>query len=73
MLRWSTGAEERRRKLERELAKPLDAASLEKVERWLRNIEAREAWLNARLNHLLAVKALLADALRREAPQASTY
>jgi hypothetical protein len=63
--RWVATAAERRRALERQLlAGPLTPAAREKLERWLRNLEAREAWQSARLEHTVAVKQLLIEALR---------
>jgi hypothetical protein len=66
LLRWRAAAEARRRKLERELAAPMDSATRERVQRWLRNIEGREAWQSARLDHLVKVKLLLTHALERD-------
>lgn len=63
--RWVATAAERRRALERQLlAGPLTPAAREKLERWLHNLEAREAWQAARLEHTVAVKQLLIEALR---------
>jgi hypothetical protein len=63
--RWVATAAERRRALERQLlAGPLTPAAREKLERWLNNLQAREAWQVARLDHTVAVKQLLIEALR---------
>jgi hypothetical protein len=65
LLRFRARAEVWRRSLERELlAAPLTASDRERMTRWLNNLRAREAWEAARLEHTVAVKRLLLEALR---------
>ena len=67
--RWRVRAEERRRFIERKLlSESMDVdARLRRISQ-LRNLEAREAWLVARLEHVTALKRLVMDALHRSAP-----
>jgi hypothetical protein len=67
LMRWRAASEARRRKLEQDLTPPLDDATREKVSLLLRNIEGREAWQAARLDHLVQMKVLLTRALAHDA------
>ena len=65
--RFKANAEAWRRKLQRELLlAPLTAAERERIMRWLINLRAREAWQAARLEHTIATKRLLIEALGEE-------
>jgi hypothetical protein len=64
VLRFKANAEAWRQKLQREfLLAPMTAADRERITRWLSNLRGREAWQAARLEHTIATKRLLIEAL----------
>jgi hypothetical protein len=64
LLRFRASAEAYRRKLQAELlAGPLRVAEREQLEVWLSNLKTREAWHAARLEHAVAVKRMIIEAL----------
>jgi hypothetical protein len=66
LARWRAKAEMRRRELERKLScEQLDANGRLLKMRWLRNLEGREAWLAARLEHTTAMRRMVIEALGR--------
>jgi hypothetical protein len=69
VLRFKAGAEAWRRRLQRQLLlAPLTASDRERITRWLNNLRGRAAWQAARLEHTVATKRLLLDALNGEEP-----
>ena len=42
---------------------PVGPQKKQNVKLWLQNIEAREAWLEARLEHLRAIQSILKSAI----------
>lgn len=64
IVRWRARVLARRHELERQLFDaPLNPARREALKRWLRNLETREAWQAARLEHTVALKQILRQAL----------
>jgi hypothetical protein len=62
--RWKTRASRRRAVLVEQLtALPVGPQKKQNLKLWLQNIEAREAWLEARLEHLRAIKNILKSAI----------
>jgi hypothetical protein len=65
--RFKANAEAWRGRLERELrVSPQTSGDRERIVRWLNNLNGRETWLAARLEHTIATKRLLAEALKRD-------
>ncbi len=72
IVRWRARAQARRTEIERQLFDaPLNPARREALKRWLRNLESREAWQAARLEHTVALKKLVGEALDVGPPAAS--
>jgi hypothetical protein len=64
--RWKARAKQRRAKTAELLfASPPNPQGIEKLKMWLRNLEAREAWCVARLEHIREIESLLRSAVER--------
>jgi hypothetical protein len=70
--RFKAGTEAWRRRLQAQLLlAPLTAADRVRLMRWVNNLRAREAWQAARLEHTIATKRLLLEALSGGTPPRS--
>jgi hypothetical protein len=64
ILRFKANAQAWRQRLHRELLlAPLTGPDRERIMRWLNNLRGREVWQAARLEHTIATKRLLLEAL----------
>jgi hypothetical protein len=65
--RWARRASYRRAKLAGELlSAPINPERIEQLRMWLRNLESRKAWLEARLEHNLGLESILQAAIERQ-------
>jgi hypothetical protein len=63
--RWKARASSRRARFARELlGGPLSVQRIENLNVWLRNLESRKAWLEARLEHIVGVESILRAAIQ---------
>ena len=74
LLRWRAGADARRRGLEGKLlGMRLSDPERENLIRWLCNLETREAWAKARLEHIVAMKRIITEAITSSGPATRDY
>lgn len=65
--RWKSRASSRRAKLARELlAGSLSPKRIQDLTIWLRNLESRKAWLEARLEHNVGIESIVRAAIERK-------
>jgi hypothetical protein len=65
MERWERAAAERRRRLQEVLAaNPVNGRRTAELRAWQKNLGAKKAWLQARLDHIIEVEKLLESALK---------
>jgi hypothetical protein len=63
--RWERAAAKRRRRLEEIFAaNPVNGKRAAELQAWQRNLGAKRAWLQARLDHIAEIEKLLENALK---------